>query len=70
MKEETRPYSLTPQPATPELSELERIKAKMLSNVAVALIGCCDVYPSPHIIARDTKKIVEMCFSDGEEAEK
>lgn len=70
MKEDNkRPFSVTPSPVTTELTELEKIKAQMLSDVAVALIGCCATYPYPHRIAQDAKRIVELCFIDGEEAE-
>lgn len=68
-EKEKKPYSLTPIPSTKELTELEKIKAQMLSDVAVALIGCCATYPYPHRIAQDAKRIVELCFSEGEEAE-
>lgn len=67
---EKRPFSVTPSPEIPELTELERIKAQMLSDVAVALIGCCTCYPYAKVIAEDAKRIVELCFSDGEEVEK
>lgn len=68
MKEEKRPYSVTPSPVTTELTELEKIKAQMLSDVAVALIGCCTTYPYVRDIAKDAKQIVKLCFSEGEEA--
>lgn len=68
--EKERPYSVTTSPKTPELTELERIKAQMISDVAVALIGCSSCYPSPQVIAKDTNRIIELCFSDWKEVEK
>lgn len=62
MKNEKRPFSVTPSPEIPEPTEIEKIKAKMLSDVAVALIGCCDTYPDILRVAEDTKQIVEICF--------
>lgn len=69
MKEEKRPFSVTPSPEISELTEIEKIKAKMLSDVAVALIGCCTCYPYAKDVAEDAKLIVKLCFSDGEEVE-
>lgn len=66
MKEEKRPFSITP---SPEIPELEIIKAQMMSDVAVALIGLCNCYPCAEVIAKDAKRIVELCFSDGEEVQ-
>ena len=69
MKEEIRPFSVTPSPEIPEPTEMEKIKAKMLSDVAVALIGCCEIYPDVRRLAEDAKQIVEICFSDGKEVQ-
>lgn len=70
MKYEKRPFSVTPSPEFPEPTELDKIKAKMLSDVAVALIGRCETYPDVRRLAEDAIQIVEICLSDGMEVEK